>query len=356
MGDLYDTGNKDILFSGFEVDRLICMYVLPILVVATLTANFFVVYVFSQKEFRNNTTLLFIFLAVSDSFAGLVNLPTSIAVYKDVLPTRNNTLNTTGTTFITSTISITLCRSYWISWYLTMVFQFMSFWLTTYLAIQRYISVKYPFKRKALLTKRKNIIVCAIIVLSALILHSNYLVMEDNGECGFKIETPVKDFSVHMLATAVLQHIIPSALLITTTVLLVCQLYAKETSVISRRQENRQVLKIVIAIAVVFSIQEVPLGLLTLVFFTKLTFDIPNVHIKTISIGFRIFNILMVLSFTANFFIYYIWNKRFRAKLQNVLRCKVSCISNSFSSQPTRQTHGVPPRGQVMEIQPMGGQ
>ena len=356
MGDLNDTGNKDILLFGFEFERLIFVYVLPILVATTLTANVFVIYVFSQKGLRNNTTLLFIFIAVSDSFAAIVILPTSIAVYKDFLPTQNNTLNTTDTFFMSITISKTLCRSYWISSYLSRVFQFTSSWLTTYLGIQRYISVKYPFQRKVRFTKRNNIIVCAVTVLSALILHSVFLVKDTvtNGECVFRIEMPCYETCIYLLAKLLIDHISPCVLLTTTTVLLVRQLYVKETSVISHTQENRQVSKTVIMIAVVFLIQEVPHGLFVLGSFTKLAFDIPDVPINRIVIYFRIIDILMVLSFTANFFIYAIWNKRFRATLQNVLRCKVSSISNAFSSQPTG--HVVPPRGHEMEMQPMGGQ
>ena len=160
---------------------------------------------------------------------------------------------------------------YWISYTWVVSYRF---WLTTYLSIQRYISVKYPFKKKVLFTKRNNVIVCASIVLSALILHSYYLVKGkvNDGTCDYTIETPCYESCVYMLASVLLQHIIPCILLTTTTVLLVRQLYVNETSVISRRQENRQVSKIVIAIAVVFLIQEVPIGLSTLYFFYKIYF------------------------------------------------------------------------------------
>ena len=68
MNDSVDT----FLFPEFEFERPIQLYVKPIVVEVTLIVNVLVMYVFGQKSFRNNTTVLIIAIALSDSFTGLV--------------------------------------------------------------------------------------------------------------------------------------------------------------------------------------------------------------------------------------------------------------------------------------------
>ena len=144
---------------------------------------------------------------------------------------------------------------------------------------------------------------------------------------------------VYILVWLVVHHLIPCVLITTTTVLLVRQMKVNQSTAVAygRTAEKRRVSKIVIAIACVFLIQEVPYALYLIHLEIIQLFGLTNyIEIDTFHLIFIINDIAMCLTFTANFCIYIIWNRRFRAQLQDLLhvRCKgTHCVSINSGSR-----------------------
>jgi hypothetical protein len=151
---------------------------------------------------------------------------------------------------------------------------------------------------------------------------------EDGNDCAWKVEDPCKESCAYFWLTIILMHFLPCLLLIIFTVAMVMMMHdatkkMRDSQMISnkanlqrRNQESKRISCIVIAVVIVFLIPEIPYGIFLLVQ-VSLTHSKQNLlELKTSRAIICAYEILLVLSFHANFWIYLIMNRKFRRGLQ----------------------------------------
>ena len=359
----YDYGNyeyKEFVFEAFGFERPIYLYVWVALVILTVLVNILVIWVLLQKKMRSVTNILLVAIAISDSMTGLVTLPTYIMVYRKVeIGSTHEPVNGTnyeiyddyehtsvnndeyGNSSLTMPVeardayilSKPLCDAFMISTYfLSRSFHTISIWLTLFLGIQRYISVAYPFKTQVWFTTKKTAIIVVLILVCAPILHVYHLVREKTieGFCSWRLDDETGMAYAQIWVTLFLRHLIPCFVLTITTVLFIRNLNknsfqptnSKSSSGNEGRSgENRRVSKIVVAIVILFLIPEVPYGIFLL--YTSIIGQMNEPSLNDLKRNRAIhagYEIVLVISFHLNFYIYTFFNKRFRFHLLKTFR------------------------------------
>ena len=254
------------------------------------------------------------------------------------------------------------CNAFMVSkFFLSRSFHNISIWLTVFLGVQRFVSVSFPFKSQSLFTIRNTIIIIGIVSILSPFLHIYHLIYQKadvkSGFCHWTLEND--GALVHLWFTLLFMHLIPCVLLVVLTCLMICHLRSSMSQVMRegssrsmvdrRRAWNKRMSVIVSAIVIVLLIPEIPYG-------GFLLFTVMQEHSKNNMMPLYVnravhaaYEILLVLSFHANFWIYTILNKRFRSELKNsckevfnlVCRCvrkpsrKSSITSTSFNSPRT---------------------
>jgi hypothetical protein len=224
-----------------------------------------------------------------------------------------------------------LCRGFMISkYFLSKWFHTISIFLTLFLGIQRFISVAYPFKSQSMFSVTKTIVCCVVIFLLSHILHVFHLSDEKaiDGQCQWELkETGCKGGCIYLWMMFFIRHFIPCMALIIFTALFIRELNKGERNLrrinstisqVSRRaDENRRITFIVVAVVIVFLIPEVPYGVFLLYnAIAKTSNNGQDVDLETNRAIHMVYELLLVVSFHANFYIYTLFNRRFRKTLK----------------------------------------
>ena len=403
----FDSEYEEFIYPGYSFERTVYTYIWGILVTITFLANILVISVLLRKKMRNPTNMILAAIAVSDSLTGLVTLPTYWMVYSKSLMSDMNYdfydySETTSVPFNNQTttapvqqnvtmplenydyensmypenissyndsyevrdgyeLSQNLCRGFMISkYFLSKTFHTISIWMTLFLGFQRFISVAIPFRAQKWFTELNVIITCVVIAVLAPILHVYHLVDEkadtSHGMCEWNIEDGCGPGCAYLVTAFLLRHFIPCLLLTIFTVLFITQL-AKSSSRINRSDsmrgnaamkhrdvENRRVSLIVTLIVIVFLIPEVPHGsFLLYALFGRLTKA--ELDLETNRAIHLVYELYLVLSFHANFYIFTFFNRRFRKGLLKgvvfpVFTCcgNVPWFRNKFRSSLTKSS------------------
>lgn len=370
----------EFIYPGYPFERPIYLFIWEILVIFVSIVNVLVIIVLTRKGMRNPTNMILTFIAVADSLTGLVTLPSYIMVYKQFLPEPEysdyshanvsyipleyNTYEYVHSPSYSSNYSYSgsqsyysqegyvltkdLCRFFMISkFFLSKLFHTISIFLTLFLGFQRFVSVAFPFRAQSFFTMTKTVIVCVFIVVLSPLLHIYHLIKEKaiDGMCEWRIDDCTTDCA-YLWFILFIRHLIPCFLLTLFTGLFLRELRRGRMEMNQeqsrrRAKENRRVTMIVVGIVVVFLVPEIPYGffLLSSVIrkHSKIAFDLMTnraIH--------AVYEITLVLSFHANFYIYTILNKRFRTGLKRTFVYPIRramgkparwAISQSFSSK-----------------------
>ena len=386
----------EYVYQAFGFEHPIYLFVWEILVcVATLIGILFTLTLL-QKKLRGVTSYLLCAIVVADCLTGIVTLPTYIMVYKRLEKgvhyftdydyndtsfnqsdqyTSTNGLGSiysreedaskhesAGTdnyynqqsTYDAYILDDKLCEAFMISkFFLSKAFHTFSIWLTVFLGVQRWLSVRYPFTAPRWFTIKKTFVICFAIVILSAVLHGFHLFHKKavEGFCAWKLWDDCSGGScVQFWATFTLRHFIPCVILSVTTGLMVKSLVkssfkSTRTKSIKKFQSGSEVLedehqlvsRIVTAIVIVFLITEVPYGIFLFYVSLERTFNNNNNNnLATNRAIHATYEITMALSFNANFCIYTIFNRRFRGELKRLIFC--DCRQPRKTGQPSHSS------------------
>lgn len=340
-GDYYRYGNayggiyKDIFYyKGFDFERPVYLYAWIILIVVTTLSNILVMLVLTRRNMRNATNVILIAIAIVDSLTGLVTIPVTIYAY---------------THYEMGDLALTKswCEAFMlVKYFVSRSFHTMSIWLTVLLGLQRLISVSFPFRAQRVFSIQNTVVIMAIVAGVSPVLHIyhafNRKASEHGGLCEWTAETPCRETCAYLWLVIILMHFLPCMLLVIFTVLMVflmiktsrrmqdSHMIANQDNMNRRNVESRRISCIVIAVMIVFLIPEIPYGT-----FLLITASLKHAHehlldLKTNRSIICAYEILMVLGFHANFWIYSIMNRRFRHGLQRTFDPLIALVNSIF--------------------------
>ncbi|KAL4225327.1 hypothetical protein ACF0H5_016015 [Mactra antiquata] len=398
-------------YAGYHFERPAYLYIWELLVIITCLVNILVLSILLRKHMRNATNVILAAIAITDSLTGLCTLPTYIMVYmsneipdmyKDTSYYEYNNNGTSNhvdypntyydhhnynyeepaTANVTSMpqdeymhaddffkgqdiyyISKSLCQWFMTSkLFLSKSFHTMSIFLTLCLGVHRFISVAAPFKAR-LLTTTNALITCLIVVVVSPLLHVYHFSESKTqyGSCQWEMnEDGCKGGCAYLWITFLLRQFIPCTVLLIFTCLFIYELrksmvtaqgmVGKKDQMAKRNAENRRVAFIVTFVVVIFLIAEIPYGVFT--FYNAIDKSVSNgenIDLKRNRSIHLAYEILLVLSFHANFYVYTLFNRKFRQCLKQMFRGDFSRRpSVSVSSQRTvRQTEMISMRSKM---------
>ncbi|XP_053379814.1 sex peptide receptor-like [Mercenaria mercenaria] len=379
-------GYDGYMYPGYSFERPVYLFIWEILVIFVFLVNVIVISILLRRKMRNATHMILVAIAISDSLTGLVTLPSYIMVYQRYVPLSDysdyvhenaNLSAELNQTYYDSSayyqanaatdgydLSKSLCRGYMISkYFLSKSFHTVSIFLTLFLGIQRYVSVAFPFKSKRLFCHKKTFILCVVIFVLSPALHLYHLGNEkaEDGVCQWQLkERGCGGGCIHLWFVFLIGHLIPCAALLIFTGLFIRQLHLGErnlpritnnASQLSRRiEENRRMFIIVTAVVIVFLIPEMPYCVFLLYnAVDKSVNKGRNIELETNRAIHMSYELLLVISFHANFYIYTFLNTRFRACLYRSFVKPVQRVVGNFrklSNLRSSSTSGVTTRKQ----------
>ncbi|XP_052216646.1 sex peptide receptor-like [Dreissena polymorpha] len=322
----FDTATSDdvyndiyyLTFYDFEIITL--GLVRTIIVLFMILANVFVVgYFLSSKGRGKSTNLLFVSIAFSDSMTGISLLPNSFNVY---IPDIER-------------LSASGCNTYMVlQLYISKAFHTASIWQTVFLGIQRYLCVCYPFISGRICTFWKTCIAVLVMYLLSFLMHIYQLINATTHkytqqlECQWRTDQPCKDACLYMWICVIFMHFLPASLLIgltTKTLITLQKAQRRASSIISkstnkkRSSRDRIITITAVLIVICFLVPEVPYGLYKL--YALIDIYRPTsvkLGIETHHIMFSVYEIALIVSFHANFWIYCTMMCDFRRSVINV--------------------------------------
>ncbi|KAL3883350.1 hypothetical protein ACJMK2_029634 [Sinanodonta woodiana] len=321
--DELDLGNDSLYYNVFvyqlyDYEENIYIYLWTFLVILTTVANVLIVAIFVRKSIQTPTNRILLFIAISDSLTGLVTLPTYIHVYTRE---KHGVVN----------LNESWCEAFIISkFYISQAFHTVSIWQTVLLGFQRFCCVWFPFKTNSWFSARRTLFAVAVINIGAFIINSYQLHNKKAdkmlGLCQWKIEDPCVESCIFLWITLLLVNILPSGLLLVLTILMIHKLFhhtnrkgsLSEEQSRERDKQNKKASIIVVCIAIIFLIPELPFGIFVLMTVIKRHGGSDILVLRENRIFQFVYEIVLLLSFHANFWVYIIINKRFRDELKSI--------------------------------------
>lgn len=309
---------------------------IPMIILTTLT-NILVLLVLKHRRMRSATNIILIAIAISDSMTGLVTVPGLIYAFEQRIM---NDLK-----FTREWCSAFMLLRYFFS----RSFHTISIWLTVVLGLQRLVSVSCPFRAQAIFSIRKTVIAILCVTILAPIVHIyHFFDSKANDDkyvsfCEWTFEKPCKETCAYFWLTVFLMHFLPCGLLLVFTFSMVghmkdaerkmeeSKMIANQKNIERRKMEGKRITCIVLVVVVVFLIPEVPFGLYLLVTAVYRQQSLVLVEKKTSREIICAYEILLVLTFQANFWIYVIMNRKFRRGLKRLLDPVLALINFTFS-------------------------
>ncbi|XP_045197075.2 sex peptide receptor-like [Mercenaria mercenaria] len=379
----YDYGDE-LLYPKYVFESTVYLCVWNILVIITCLMNIMVVSILLRRKMRNTTNSLLAAISVSDSMTGLVSLPTYNLIYwryeqydtsyndYEYFDYENQTIDSYFETNIFNYdigeveepitgigMDKNLCHGFLISkHFLSPSFHTVSIFLTLYLGIQRYVCVAFPFKSKHIFSVRKIIVSFGLICALSPVLHLYNIIIRLSTEYGlcatlYEDTSSCTGYCIYMWFNVLIGHIIPCVMLLIFTVLFIRHLQIRErnlrakgsrASLMSRRiSEHRRMSVIVTLIAIIFLIAELPYGLYILYNIALETVNAKGVERTGLEANRAVrmsYEILLLFSFNANFYIYAFLNPRFRACLHSTFVRPVQKFISRVKNSKQKEENG----------------
>jgi hypothetical protein len=343
------TNNTTIVFHLPPFDKIstitqnISFYGFIFLFIFGFIGNISSLFIFSGKTLRkSSTSLLFIFLAISDSAYLLTCL------YEFIYYGFNIKDPNVGTGRASA-----LCR---FRSYLQTTFMCLSSWLLVAISADRSIRMMFPFKAKQLCTRRHAVYVATIILMIFLILNAHYLTagfgtnLGQIVSCYANVQYPQYFyFYGHQWPAilSVLQIFLPACCICLFSLMIYKHRQQQTTFTISahRRFMEAQILRLMISSNLLFLLTMVPLGLWNTTgpsFFASLT-------IEQLHTDISILYFVRSINYSINFYIHVCSSQLFREKFLRILNCN-----------PGEQIHPAAPSNAIgmtaLSRQMIGGQ
>ena len=329
----------DHIYQIFDFEVPVYGYIWPILVLITACCNILVIAGFLRKRMRNATNILLVSIAVSDSLTGLVTLPATIHVFSE-----SHFALSKGWCEATMLTRLFVSRA----------FHTASVWETLILAVYRYFQLRDPVKAQQWITMPKSLILIAISYVMSFVLHIYHLVdvKIHSGMCHWIVEEPCVGTCIYIWCALLFGHILPSCLLVAMTIGMVRRLRrfdengqseAKGLKSRKKTEHFRMLTKTVVAIVVIFLVPELPYGLFYLITVSLGHSDKAILPLKVNRLVHCIYEILMVLSFHLNFWVYCLLIRNFRSCIKRFIQL-ITCRIVSFKrpdDSTTTSSNGV---------------
>ncbi|XP_045162583.2 uncharacterized protein LOC123527286 [Mercenaria mercenaria] len=258
------------------------------------------------------------------------------------------------------TLSKNLCRGFMISkFFLSKSFHTISVFLILFLEMQRYVSMAYPYRYETCFNTFRTVnIYCVSAFVLCPFLHAYHFGSEKaiGGMCQWELHGNGcgKD-CIYLWIAFVVRHFIPCVTLVIFTLLFIHQLRKGEKSFqrmdsnpsqYSRRvHENRRITLIVTAVVVVRLIPEIAYSIFLLYNSIDATvYSGKDIELEINRIFHMCYEICLICSFLANFYIYLIFNKSFRKRLYRTFiepvrkQVRVLFRLHDFQSSKTRRS------------------
>ncbi|XP_052785195.1 sex peptide receptor-like [Mya arenaria] len=343
-GDYYEDDYTDKFYTTdsyhlelYEFEEVTLGYVRSILVLCTILANIFVVtYFLTRKRRGKASNLLFVSIALSDTLTGVVFLPNSFSVYLS------------GEHYF----SKFECDTFMIlKLYFARVFHTVSIWQTVCLGVQRYLCVCHPFISGRICTFWKTLVGVVVMYALAFVMHIYHLINEKaKGEqCKWETDYPCKDACLYMWICIAFMHFLPGIVLLTLTIITVLALrkaQRRASTIMSHRKNktrnSKEKIITITAFLIVFCflIPEIPHGAYKLYIMLSIYIDIvPTPEAKLNHMMMSVYEIILLVSFHANFWIYCAMMSEFRQALVRMITLDTRGFARlrSFSTSTIRK-------------------
>ncbi|XP_063429154.1 sex peptide receptor-like [Mytilus trossulus] len=302
-------------------------YVVPILAIVVLIANVIVILVLRRQQTYGASQAGLVSVAISDTLTLL--LPAPFYFYQYALHHYY--------------VDYVLCEPVdWISIYLPTITHTASIWLTVLLTAQRYLYVCHPFVARELCTLRNTTISIAITYVIACLTHLvrafvMYYIQFDyfdptrntsatTCERGYKEWLdPDTYMGVYMMIRIVLIQFVPCIVLIFLNVRIVnglqdvvnkkMRLHNKSESSISAVKENTRVTIMIVFMAAVTLLVELPSGIILSFYVSPFITNVEVFDVNTLNSMQIIANLVIIFSYPMNFFIYCSMSAEFKQTL-----------------------------------------
>lgn len=313
-------------------------YVMPGLVFLTVITNCLVCAVLLRRSMRTPTNVLLVAMAISDMLTGLSTMPAfikffTLGAYVDYMP-------------------YDWCLVYnWFTDYIPTVFHTTSIWLTVTLAAQRYLYVCHSIIAKRFCTVNNIVKVIVGVYVAALLsqltrfvemraerLELKSYVNPNTTIIGCQLDFAAffeahqhAIFNVYFWFRVVFVHFIPCSALVLLNAALSCAMQRakrrrQQLLKLNRRQEclrlqesNSTTLMLVVVVSL-FLLVELPVGVHMSVVIVENTANTPLVDEDTNTRLQLFLNLVILLSYPLNFFIYCAMSRRFRTEFCRTLR------------------------------------
>lgn len=313
-------------WAWVEADLTIPFYVylVPVLAALTLCSNTLMLAVFVRERMFSSINLLMIAIGVSDTLHVIFPSPFLLGLYfSDVWPFIPNHL----------------CRLWdYLAKYIPEITHTASIWLTVLLSIHRYIGVCHPFYIRQFSTRKRSLLCVLIVYILSSTLHfcrfidTTYVDFRvvygemDIHTCKAVHADWIKGYEVvyeciYYWNTIVFVKVIPLSVVVTLDFLMARKLLRADNKRQRFRSENqtskesRRVTWIVIAVAAIFSLVEIPITVILILWTLSMVHD--KMYVSEVQLGELsvIFNIIIYISFPCILFLYCLMSKKFRKHL-----------------------------------------
>jgi len=330
-------------------------YVSPLLVLFTVVTNGLVCLVLLRKHFRNATNSLLIAMAISDTLTGVLPLPCFLYFY---------TAGRYVEWMPRSWCFVFFC----LTDYLPTVTHTASIWLTVTLAFQRYICVCRATTAKPAYTVRNILYGIGIIYLLAVSSHGirfaelqfydvrvtslvDQLVEVD--ACAYDFAQFVQRhekvyFNVYYWYRVIAIQLIPCAALVVLNALLVRTIQTAQRRRNQLRREgirckaecrrlsdsSSTTLMLVIVVGILLLV-EIPMAVFLAVTLIENTFSVQIVNRDTTQVAALLVNVLVLLSYPLNFFVYCSMSQQFRLTFRHLGTSMTSAQRRAYHRRDT---------------------
>lgn len=316
-GDWEDYRHTSHYYQIFPFEIPLYGYVWPVIVIFMSCCNLLVIGAFLRKHMRNATNVVLVSIAISDSLTGLVTLPASVHIFVQA----------------NENLTAEWCNGAMISrLYISRAFHTVSVWQTLLLAVQRFCQVRYPLHAAKYCNLRNTVMAIIVIYVLPFVLHVFHAfdIKTSHGYCRWNIPYPCGWTCVYIWCALIFGHLLPSLALIITAVLMVRSIRGlvasnMEPESSTRKQEDKKVVTVVVILIVtIFLIPELPYGLFYLITLFLTHSNRRIFPLETNRIIHGVYEVLLVVSFHLNFWVYCVMYRHFRRWIKGLFRV-VTC-------------------------------
>lgn len=309
----YDYYYMDHFYEIFDFEVPIYGYVWPILVLLITCCNLFVIGAFLRPRMRTPTSMILVFIAVSDSLTGLVTLPATFHIY----PNQNYILTKDW------------CNVAMISrLYISRAFHTVSVWQTVLLGIHRFLQVSNPTLAQRFCTRNKTLLIIAIIYVLSFVLHMYHAfdIKAEYGFCQWSIELPCGWTCVYIWVSLLLVHVIPCFVLAGLAFFMIRTLANMHDQIgnfqtnAKKRRKHRNLTIVVVLIVAIFLVPELPYGIFFMITLCLRHTGQDILPLRTNRLVHCLYELLLLLSFHLNFWVYSAMIQNFRACVKTILK------------------------------------